>query len=83
MATRDYKKLHKIMKDRYEGCAFELKGITDLYYMAKKDNEHLNKELDKAVEAFKKQQVQLYEQRGVISFLETKLAVLAERMNDD
>jgi hypothetical protein len=83
MAARDYRKLHKELKSKYEHSQWELKGYVDMYHMAKKDNDHLNAELTKAVEAFKKQQVQLYEQRGVISFLETKLAVLAERMNDD
>ena len=83
MAARDYRKLHKELKSKYEHSQWELKGYVDMYHMAKKDNDHLNAELTKAVEAFKKQQVQLYEQRGVISFLETKLATLAERMNDD
>lgn len=83
MATRDYKKLHKEVKEKFEQCQWELKGYVDMYHMAKKDNDHLNAELTKAVEAFKRQQEMLFEQRGIIGFLETKLTLLSEQIAEE
>ena len=82
MAARDYKKLYNELKVTYESCA-------EQYVLLVKEHTHLmdrygnlDKEFTKAVNANKNQQMMIFEQRGIIGFLENKIEKLRENLDD-
>jgi hypothetical protein len=83
MAARDYKKLHKELNEKYKSCTDVNVTLVERYNEISARSKHLHAELDKAVKANKNQQVMLYEQRGIIGFLEAKIAKLSEMIPDE
>ena len=82
MAARDYKKLYNELKATYENCS-------EQYVLLVKEHTHLmdrygnlDKEFTKAVNANKNQQMMIFEQRGIIGFLENKIEKLRENLDD-
>jgi hypothetical protein len=83
MAVRDYRKLHKELTQKYKDCSEVNASLVERYNEISARNKHLNAEMDKAVRTNKEQQVMLYEQRGIIGFLEAKIAKLSEMLPNE
>lgn len=81
MAVKDYKKLYTALNAKYKVCAANNTTLIEQYNNISMKYRHLDTEFTKAVEANKKQQIQLHEQRGVIAFLEMKLTKLMETID--
>ena len=81
MAVKDYKKLYTALNAKYKVCAANNSTLVEQYNTVSMKYRHLDTEFTKAVEANKRQQIQLHEQRGVITFLEIKLTRLMETLD--
>jgi len=82
MAARDYKKLYNELKVTYESCAEQYAKLVEDHTRLMDRYGKLDNEFTKAVHANKNQQVMLYEQRGIIGFLENKIEKLKEELDD-
>ena len=82
MAARDYKKLYNERTAELAVCNDIKENSITEHAKLKQRYAYLDQEFTNAVESNKRYQVQLHEQRGVISFLETKLAKMSEMLDD-
>jgi hypothetical protein len=82
MATRDYKKLYNELKALHAHVEERFFTLNETHAELVKRYSRLDDEFTKAVHANKNQQVMLYEQRGIIGFLEDKIEKLKENLDD-
>lgn len=82
MAARDYKKLYNELKVTHEATTERLDTLQETHTNLMSKYSRLDDEFTKAVNANKNQQMMIFEQRGIIGFLETKMTALAEQMKD-
>lgn len=82
MAARDYKKLYNALKESNEILAERFDSLQKQHTELMFKYQRLDDEFTKAVNANKNQQMMIFEQRGIIGFLETKMTALAEQMKD-
>jgi len=73
--TKDYKKL-------YQEIDKDLDQLQENVNWATKKIDHLDEELDKAVAINKQYQQTIFEQRGVIRYLELQVRTLDEKLTE-
>jgi exoribonuclease R len=82
MAARDYKKLYNELNEKYKNAVEAHRKVIEHYDRLLVSNKHLNEEFTKAVTSNKRYQEMLYEQRGIIGFLESKIEKLKGEANE-
>ena len=82
MAARDYKKLYNELKALHAHVEERFFTLNETHAELMKRYSRLADEFDKAVKSNKRYQEMLYEQRGVIGFLEDKIEKLKENLDD-
>lgn len=83
MAARDYKKMYNELNAKHKVVIESNTQMAEQYNRLSMGNKVLNAEFTKAVEANKKQQAILFEQRGIIGYLEAKISKLSEMLDDN
>jgi predicted nuclease with TOPRIM domain len=81
MAARDYKKLYNELNEKYKSAVEIHKAVVERYDRLNASHKHVNEEFTKAVNSNKRYQEMLYEQRGIIGFLESKIEKLKGEVN--
>tara|TARA_R110000822_G_scaffold92140_16_gene212151 strand:+ start:1513 stop:1764 length:252 start_codon:yes stop_codon:yes gene_type:complete len=82
MAARDYKKLYNELKALHAHVEERFFTLNETHAELIKRHSRLDDEFTKAVKSNKRYQEMLYEQRGVIGFLEDKIEKLKENLDD-
>lgn len=83
MATRDYKKMYTELNEKYKSVVETNTNIVEHYNKLNVSNKNLNAEFTKAVASNKDLQAKLFEQRGIIGYLEAKITTLSEMISDE
>ena len=82
MAARDYKKLYNELKALHAHVEERFFTLNETHAELMKRHSRLDDEFTKAINANKNQQMMIFEQRGIIGFLESKIEKLKENLDD-